>query len=155
MRGRVVAAATAALLLVAPGCWTDAGGTQHAGEDTGSARCNQVLDDDTSIGHYVVDVHGWHLDCTPPFAPPSSECGWADASSSAGGAVPRTVYVWPGRCGPDDRVLVMIAGHEDGHVVEGPDEQAATYVSWCNWPQQGVGMPGYGPPPGGCGDYPP
>lgn len=124
-------------------------------EDTHSDRCNSVL---PLVNYSITDLHGWHLDCAPPFPAPPSESGWANVSSTAGGAIPHTVYLWPDLI-HDDASLTMIAGHEDGHVVElnlghpitGPDAEArASEYSWCNWPEYGVGMPGYGPPPGGC-----
>lgn len=121
---------------------------------TGSPRCDRVLGDAHVLS--AIADHGWSASCAAPFAAPAGEAGWADVGSSAGGAVPRTVYVWPDAPAlSTDAALIMLAGHEDGHVVEAmyghaPDEARASEWSWCNWPQVGVGMPGYGPPAGGC-----
>lgn len=128
-------------------------------EDTHSTRCNDLLG---RQNHSITDLHGWHFECAPPFSAPSSESGWANESSRAGGAIPRTVYLWPGLV-DDDRLLRILAWHEDGHVVEsirglsfstqGAREEWASRYAWCEEEIYGVGIPGYGPPPDGCEAY--
>lgn len=132
------------------GCWNP----------TGSDRCDRVLGDAGVL--QAVDDHGWiGVNCAPWFPPPAvngaTESGWANESSTAKGAVPLTIYLWPP---DDDRVLIMLAGHEDGHVVEAMyghprDEARASAWSWCNWPQPGVGdgTGGYREPAGGCAGF--
>lgn len=122
---------------------------------TGLNRCDGILGPPGVL--QAIEDHGWTTDCTPPFPAPSSESGWANVDSHAGGAKPRTVYLWPDAM-PDDRVLLLVAAHEAGHVVEAfyghpPDETRASEYAWCHWPQYGVGMPGFGPPAEGCAGF--
>lgn len=129
--------------------------------DTHHPRCNDVL----TAQNAAINGHGWTLRCDPDapdlrYDPPAWVQGFAD---------PRLMVValWPDRI-PDDQVLFMVASHEWGHLIQHargltfPSQQArevdASQRGWCRWGSDpfvaGVGMPGWGPPPGGCGALP-
>lgn len=128
------------------GCWAWPDGSVHYGMDTGDARCNRLLEDATNIGYWIVDDHHYTVSCVPPanLHPPPGTLGWNDKADAA-------IYLWANQM-PNDAELVMVAGHEEGHI-RFDDEARASAVSWCNWPQNGVGMPGYTTPPDGCAPY--
>lgn len=160
---RVVKVALAvSILLTGAACEPD--GTPSS--NPGHPRC------DGRIGAQWVAIEavGWTLDCRGEFTPPGGELGWANATSTAGGAVPRTVYLWPDRM-PDDRVLRAVAWHEAGHVEQrrrgyvapartAPVSEVRAWEQWAWWYSicreyvPGVGFGDfYTWPPDGCGGY--
>lgn len=112
---------------------------------TGNPRCDRILEQPNELDngqHYT-------LRCDPTFTMPPGVIGWTDHKHT-------TVWLDPTRA-TDDDTLAMVAFHEYGHVyahVHGltDDETTASEIGWCagGWQLQGVGMPGWGPPPGGC-----
>lgn len=138
---RLIVVALAAILLA--GCYPTA-----PPNPTGNTRCDRADVEPNEL----VNGQGYEFRCDPTFSIPNNGIGWADH---------KHLTVWLDTTQtPSDAVLAMIGYHEFGHVYAyrhglTDTETSASEIGWCagGWQIEGVGMTGWGPPPGGCATF--